>query len=737
MKKRFYGLLIMIAAVLCLGGCGSRQVDVQTTLTWKADGSGSRQILLTIPSSDFSAVFGEGRQNVEKEISAACPKSLNWERAETDDGYTYTFTLPFSSQDEYRQKVETIIGEAAEISMEQPDSVFASGVRYQENFTSMDLLSWLLTTLEKNGYVEKGKAAGLFQESRVRIKIGGKEYEQKGGAVRLDSLVETPVERIDILTHYLQNKRCSRQVLFTFSNASMAKNGDAIRSYMERRTPEGAQARWSTKEDSQICTVSVEKVNASALNQFMGKLFDGSESFVNILPNRQEKDTVFDSTFDWSELLDVSAYSSDPDAGVAVGYYVQWEDGMSVSVSRQNAEKAYSLQESERYGGYQTVFEKEISSISLQTHAQATYVIDQIDASTVLKGKQSISRTVALHFQAVPDEEDQMIICNKLRKRAGDYAEITDSSQEDGFVITIRQEGNADWLNEGMRAIYDLPGQLSYRREGDLLSIWHTGTFSDLIDLTRFIENDPLQTKLNYRLEFPFGESIREDSISSAVNLKDGTQKLEKKVYTAQIQGAYFSLTLNTRILNGDGFRLFGFLFLLVFATFLLMIAFRALPGLLHRAKEEGGVQGLSLGPRAFLKNLSGRWKNRWNADSDGEDPDEDSEPDAEDGFGEESWSLLGRVTDGWKEKLQSLKKRKKKKQKQPEESPQEQDGPHEETAPYKEAAPVPFEEERFEDVTSSPGDWDVRDQVERITEVSLDPSREEGENPFDNPPKE
>ncbi|MCI7099248.1 MAG: hypothetical protein MR966_10175 [Lachnospiraceae bacterium] len=560
MNKRNMVRLVVLAALLmaCLAGCGGQKyIGIQTLLTLEQDNTGNRQIRMSIGKSDFETFFDGKIDELNKQLEAVCPPELEWSFSEDGDQYGYTFTLHFSSLKDYAEKVKNIIGKKASIVMEQPDSVFASGLLYQEDFDSLELLGWLGDFLEKEGYLSEGKSAGLFSETSVKISFKGTDYEVQPGKINVDTLVRTPVERIDILSHYRQNKHCDRQVVFTFSAASMNKNGTAIREYMQKNRPEGAESVWTVKNENSLCTVSVSDCTAKQLDSFMKKLFDRSDSFISVQP--QQRAGIFASAADWSELIDVNAFSYNQNEKVAVGYYIQWEDGMDVSIRHQNEDKPIELIESEMYGGYQKVLEEEMLQESLITEVSTTYVIEDVEIDTEFHDTDNLSRSITLVFQVKPDQEDQENIRKRIAGKTEGIAGVTNGAQrEDGRAsIVIEQTGSIDDVNAGFQAIFDVQGQLSHELSGELMEFQHDGRFVDLMDFTGFLENDPLLTTLTYHLKMPWGEQILEDTISSTVDLKQGTQDVKNGEYTGSVKGAYLSLTLNSRKWNTDGIMLF------------------------------------------------------------------------------------------------------------------------------------------------------------------------------------
>ena len=683
-KKMIQMMLVLVCMMLGLSGCGQNTMDIRTELTLKEDGSGSRRMELTMDKQVFETVFEGSAKSLNEKIQENRPSGVEWTPSDDGEQYIFTCILYFDSLEDYRTKAKAMTGRDVIIEMEQPESVFASGVRYEEDFSSVELLSWLEILLKEEGYLKEGQMTDLFKESSIKVLWKDTDYELESSPVKIDNLVKTPVERIDILTHYMQNKKCSRQVVFTFSKNSMEKNGDAIQSYLKKYTPKNAQLSWTEKNAESLCTISAENLTSKELNSFMNKIFGESNSFVSA--QTQQRAGTFDAASEWSELLDVTAFSYNKEK-VAVGYYIQWDDGMDLTVRRQNSDTAFKLEDSERYGGYQTVIEKEMLSESLVTGISTTYVVEEIEVDMEFQKENYLSRKITLIFQVEPDEEDQETIRKTIARSAEGIAQVTVDEQrsDERFAIVLLQNGSIDELNKGFLAVFNVQGQLSHEAKGDLLEFKHTGSFVDLMDFTNFIGNDPILTTLTYHLTLPAGEQILEDSVSSNVKLKQGTQEINGNQYSCTVEGAYLSITLSTEVWNMDSVMLF--LMILGGVALILLAAF------------------LTMKLRDGMEHIWGRSGHL----------DEQNDMDDFDDFEE---SDVSGASNGRKQKISDAMKKTKKKE-AGDANAKEKKGIFSKKAPF-----VVYEETKFTDFDEE--EWNPDSMVEQVKEVSLKSRKKE-----------
>lgn len=552
-------MCLILMMTLGLYGCSTKKVDVSTVMTINSDGSGNRQITMNLKKEDFQKMFpGISWESMIETVTEKCPKEFGFLHSDLEEAYQYTFQLDFESIEDYQKKVQKIIGDVAVVRYEQPQSVFASGMYFEENFTSLAFLNWLFELVEEKGNMQSGSGEALFKVGEVILVDNEKTVKLGPDPIRYDMRIVNPVERIDILTHYLENKSSDRQVIITFNRESAEKNRAQLESWFTRQLPQGVTGDWQSAEDP-VFVISGSHMSAASMDSLMQSVLSERDSFVSIRP--QPKSKLFDSIFNWEERINLQALTNSEEDKIMLGYYVQGEDGMKISVKHQNADKNIKLENSDRYAGYQKVLESELREVNLVTSVTASYVVNRVGVETKLEDKKTISRNIDLFFQVEPDAEDMEHIFAGISKKAEGYAKVSKKVNEDGSFIAIRiaQTGNVDTLNEGFTQIFNVQGQLQHTVSGKLIDWKHTGIFKDTVDFTKFVENDPAQTQLVYRLTYPSGSRINAESVSSNAGLDKET--IVKNEYQAEMDGgAYLSLSMASTIPNKKGRMLLGIL---------------------------------------------------------------------------------------------------------------------------------------------------------------------------------
>lgn len=178
-RGRALAVVVAITA-LVLSACGAK---IDTVLTLDTAGAGSRTMTLTLASApaDLENVHG-GIAAIDASIQAHLPAEIEYSGI-TDDGTTATavFTVSFGSLTEYTDKAKALLT-AGDLTWDPAqdfiveDSLFITGVRVSESFTSADLLQWLSNGLIADGVVDEENRSNVWTTGTTTVSFNGVTY---------------------------------------------------------------------------------------------------------------------------------------------------------------------------------------------------------------------------------------------------------------------------------------------------------------------------------------------------------------------------------------------------------------------------------------------------------------------------------------------------------------------------------------------------------------------------------
>lgn len=216
--------VVVMVSMFVLAACGA---VIDTALTVKADGSGARTMVLTVPADDAAKISG-GAAAIDASVRKRLPKPVEYSGA-TDTGgvITATFTIPFASDDAYRAAVQTVLAagsQSGESVLEISDSRLKKGIAVDESFDSADLLEWAFDGLVDDGVVSSGDAGSMYEIGTTTLTYEGKTTTLSSGSIsheQMDDAGFTDVTMATTVTN-IEATAFERTVTFT-ADAKAAK----------------------------------------------------------------------------------------------------------------------------------------------------------------------------------------------------------------------------------------------------------------------------------------------------------------------------------------------------------------------------------------------------------------------------------------------------------------------------------------------------------------------------------
>ena len=163
MKKRLFILFLVCTLVLSLPIC---------VYADEGNVTGVRTVEFTADWSDLENFVNGGRSHFDLVLRSVLPEWASYKLRTHNRDTTLTLEFPFDSIDDYETKVATLI-------LRTPTLVFQQdgGLLWMENCTSIDLLNFLVTELEKQGCLSERELEQIFHLSSSSITIGSECYQ--------------------------------------------------------------------------------------------------------------------------------------------------------------------------------------------------------------------------------------------------------------------------------------------------------------------------------------------------------------------------------------------------------------------------------------------------------------------------------------------------------------------------------------------------------------------------------
>lgn len=512
MKNIFRKITMLVLAVLCVLGLSacSAGSTIDTELTINADLSGKRVMEVAVNGEAFQESFHGDINTLNQVVERSCPKELTWQYQNRDGVDTYHVELSFSSPEDYKKKVESLLGEETTLELSAPTTVWANGFRIKEGFTSADLLDWMGSILVDGQLVDSSNRSEIFSDGTSKVIFGGKSYDSYA-AISVNELEYLPLDRIDVLTAFPDAGQYDRSVIFYIPKASMAVKKNEIEAFLNGNVPDGAVSEWGEYEGGTTMKITQENMNLDTLNVY-SKTVLASEKNEIITAEAETEPSVFSFDTGLRETLELSSYAGDESGRVQLGYYMSAGDSIDI---KNFPDETLRLTEDDAYEGYGIALSKKTASETIGFVIEKSYPLLETNVTTTVKGTDKYERTSEFVLAETPQEAEQETILARVTALADGLAEVESSAEEGGYALTVVQKGTEEEIQESGEAVFGSGGVIYYAEDKGLMKLKHQTAFAENFNFDSFVVNMAPEYQLNYTVKTGFLNGIDKDDVDA------------------------------------------------------------------------------------------------------------------------------------------------------------------------------------------------------------------------------
>ncbi len=243
-SRMLWWILGGVASLLVLAGCG---VEVQTRLDLAEAGSGTRTITLSAEAGVLGST-GTDPAGVERVILENLPGPLEYQGKKADASRTvFTFTLDFDSPEDYQRKVATVLqageidAQRAEVRVQRGKPPFGSGMRWEEAFTSRDLMDWMVDALVAQNLLNQDQAGTILVAGNTVAVLEGQEHST-GELIRVGQVEDRGVVALHVFTDGLETEgKYVRTISYRLPAAAQDADPAGYEKFFRSVTPKGGE----------------------------------------------------------------------------------------------------------------------------------------------------------------------------------------------------------------------------------------------------------------------------------------------------------------------------------------------------------------------------------------------------------------------------------------------------------------------------------------------------------------
>lgn len=463
-------LLIMIASTFVLAGCGG---ELSTTMSIDDQFAGTRTMVYTVDTSSNSDSINGSVDDITAEVESNCPSELSFTSSVDGNILTYTFTLDFSSLEDYEKKVTALLtaGEVEVpdqiIDFAMPDSIFASGVRYEEHVSSDQMMQWFENLLVNGGYVsssDRGYILGETGDEKLVLNDAVLDEDD----IYADTVKYHEIRGINIYTSLNSDGTYDRTIELMVPGATISELDGQVEEFMKSTESSVATGEWTAAGGISTYTVTGEGLSAEEVNTMTAAFCGNPEGKVfqiNSDPSAMKGKNLLFDTRNISESLDLQNYISNSYGDVALNYYVS--DNANYSGTIEDVTGSYDFEttaDSESENGYYLLQEMDRGYTSDFRYAGVLAMeLSSLDMALTVNDADAVEREVELVYDVKADKEMVKTWDEKLKAAMKDTAMSLEKceAKDDGMHIVIKTSGAPKDDAAAWKKVFALDNSLS------------------------------------------------------------------------------------------------------------------------------------------------------------------------------------------------------------------------------------------------------------------------------------
>ncbi len=567
--KLFIMCVSVIIIAIMMSGCGETYTQVENLMKISSDFVGERVVTLDL-GEDFDN-DAERKNTFETVVKESCPKNLSYRTEKKDGSYRCVFVLSFTSLDEYKTKVASIIGRQIAVAYGYTDTVLSKGTYYKEDYDGMELVSWLTDYLYEKDY----KDIVLEMESTSNVvKYNNEVFSSKTSTLNTSTIKGEPVRSVTIDTTNHKNGAYSRTMVLSVPQSTYNKLGASLDSLMKSRVGEGAKySGWAQSDGCMDFTVKYEQIDIERLQEYT-KLFLDCYNENIYYGDQNQSSTPLAEQLVFEERINLLSLVSDTNECVQMNYnYTLPEEtthGEGVELS--NGEwKTCGEWASNTYKVTDT---NGVYDIRVPDGMQ--YTVKGINISLTAQDDDNFKRVVDFVYDRSTGEKGLDYAYNFLANKGVTVSKETTS---DGIACRIIHQGNADEISTAVGDLFGSGNYFESSKHTNDMSLVTDIEVDDNINITHMLTGANTNININYTVKSEGEEYIRSvNATNRETKISVDTKMNDDHSYTSTVKGGNFSINYMATVPYYDGILLYcvicGVVILLTALTIFILLRY-------------------------------------------------------------------------------------------------------------------------------------------------------------------
>lgn len=552
-----------------LTACGETYTQVENLMKITDDFVGERVVTLDL-GTDFDK-DEERTKNLETVIQEGCPPNMSYRTERKEGSYRCIFVLSFSSLEEYKIKVSSVIGRQIAVAYGYTDTVISKGTYYKEDFDGMELVSWLTDDLYEKGY--KDLILDMQSTSNV-VKYNNEVFSSKSSVLNTSTVKGQAVESVTIDTVNYKNGYYDRTLILSVPITTYNNLGTSLEELMKARVAEDAKfSGWTSNNGLMEFTVKYEKIDIEHLQKYT-KIFVDCHNQNIYYGDQNQSSTPLAEQLVFEEKINLLSMVSGSDKNVKLlyNYTLPEETSHGEGVELSNGE--WKTSGSWSNNTYKIANTDGVYDIRIPDGMQ--YAVKGINIQLTALSNDTFKREVDFVYDRNTGDKGLDYAYNFLANKG---FTVSKESTAQGLICRIIQQGTSNDINNAVGELFGSGNRFECTRHTNDLSVVTDIIVEDNVNIAYMLTGANTDICINYVVkseDAQYIRSVRADNKADKVPV-DTIMKNDNS-YVSTVQGGNFSVIYTATVPFADGIITYcmicGTIIIIVLLTLLLLMRY-------------------------------------------------------------------------------------------------------------------------------------------------------------------
>ncbi len=449
----------------------------------------------------------------------------------------------FNSQEEYEEKLSEILGRKSNLAFAIVQNPLATGFTYEEDFESLDLLSFITTALEKREFMD----LNIEMECTSNlVSYEGMAFNSNTQKISVDNLDGYPVTSIDIETANSKEGLYDRKLTIQFPQSTYDEMGIALHELMEQRTDESAAySGFTQKGNNQAYEIFYQDIDIETLLNVTKLFLDCNETNV-YYGDKNNASTPLAEQLIFEEEFNTLSFFSENGEDVPLRYSYSLPIATTHGQGMMLEKGAWQQVGDWVDGVY--IYENSGKAYTLRIPDGMQYKVEGFAVDTKNNGNGEFEKTFDIEY----DKNTGIEACEYAINYFNELGISATSSRTDKYVVcTISKAGSIEDINSFYHNIFGENNEFSRKENTSSMAVVTDINFTDNISISYML------TPQNFDVPFMYTyTNLSQENINMVTGKENGKNKevnIENNIYSINYSGGENSISVTSTEPNSEG----------------------------------------------------------------------------------------------------------------------------------------------------------------------------------------